>query len=357
MAAAQTETSRPVRRMRWRLRGQHGTVSAPHPNKRRRLAWLVASAAVAAVLVAVGARAAYILAGGNLYTVIPGQVYRASQMSEAELRHTLQTYKIRTVLNLRGWDGLSEWYQTECRILEEQNIRLVDLDLVTGRLPWPSEITPVIEAIDDVDYPILVHCYSGADRTGLVAALALLLKTDCGLDDARRQLGLWYGHISLKAPAMDQFFDLYASWLASHHVQHTAANLRWWVEHDYCPGPYRCLLEPLDIPERLPCGQLAAVRVRVHNTSPEPWHFSQSAHGGMHVGFFLSGPERYHYEGRAGKRDVDVPPGGSIDVTLVLPAVARPGGYVVDIDMVDDCGGNWFSWVGNPRIDAPIEYR
>jgi len=111
------------------------------------------------------------------------------------------------------------------------------------------------------------------------------------------------------------------------------------------------------MPERLPIDQPAAVRVRVQNTSIASWHFCQVHNRGIHVGFFLNGADHYQFEGRAGKRDATLAPGESMDVTLVLPAIKRPGVYGLVIDLVDDEGGNWFSWVGNSRLEATIEFR
>lgn len=44
--------------------------------------------------------------------------------------------------------------------------------------------------------PLLIHCESGADRSGLAAALYLAAISGAGEEVAEEQLGLKYGHIS-----------------------------------------------------------------------------------------------------------------------------------------------------------------
>lgn len=355
MTALLSAPPRPPRST-WRRWAPPATSQSLTGRLRKKAPRFLVAGVIVGVLLAAGLQAGYIAVCRNFHTVLPGRVYRAAQMSGDELRSALEKYQVRTVLNLRGWDA-ADWYSAECRLLDEVGVKGEDINFVTGRLPWVHELERLLDVLDHCEYPILMHCYSGADRSGMVSALILLLNTDCDLDEACRQLGVRYGHFSFKAPAMDQFFDLYANWLHDQQRSHSPAALRWWIEHDYCPGPYRCLLEPVDVPEHLPLDQPAAVRVRVHNTSIESWHFSQVHNGGVHVGFFLSGADHYQFEGRAGKLDAKVAPGETMDVTLVLPAIKRPGVYGLVIDLVDDEGGNWFSWVGNPRLEAAIEFR
>jgi len=57
---------------------------------------------------------------------------------------------------------------------------------------------------------MIVHCKSGADRAGMMAALYLALHEGRPVAEARRQLSLAYGHFS-RGPTgvLDAFFDAY----------------------------------------------------------------------------------------------------------------------------------------------------
>src|SRR5204863_5012641 len=98
---------------------------------------------------------------------------------------------IRTVINLRGTSQRTpkeEWYIGECRATHDANVSQEDITLSAKRLPAPAEVRRLIDVLDRTEYPILVHCQRGADRTGLVSTAAVLLHTDATLDQARRQL-------------------------------------------------------------------------------------------------------------------------------------------------------------------------
>jgi protein tyrosine/serine phosphatase len=82
----------------------------------------------------------------------------------------------------------------------------------------------------------LIHCRSGCDRTGLVSALALLLRTEATLGQARRQLSLYYGHYPFGlATCLDRVLDDYEDWLRQKGLEHRAAYLRQWAHTAYAP--------------------------------------------------------------------------------------------------------------------------
>src|SRR5208282_4703706 len=101
----------------------------------------------------------------------------------------------------------------------------------------------------------LLHCKQGADRTGMASALALLLQPGTGPNEARRQLGLRYGHIAIGRPAyLDRFLELYTEWLAAQGAPHSPGTFRHWLKDVYCPDGCRCRIEALDVPSVLACG-------------------------------------------------------------------------------------------------------
>ena len=58
--------------------------------------------------------------------------------------------------------------------------------------------------------PFLMHCKSGADRTGLVATLYLMVKEGQPVAEARKQLSFRYLHIRRTSTGiLDHFFDVY----------------------------------------------------------------------------------------------------------------------------------------------------
>ena len=61
------------------------------------------------------------------------------------------------------------------------------------------------------DKQIILHCKSGADRAGFVAALYLIVHEGRSVDEALRQLSARYGHFRFsKTGILDAFFERYA---------------------------------------------------------------------------------------------------------------------------------------------------
>jgi protein tyrosine/serine phosphatase len=178
---------------------------------------------------------AHRLLGSNLHVVIPGQVYRSGQPTPARMARWVRDHGIRTVINLRGADPTRE-YEDEVRCAGALGIRLVDAGLWSNRLPDVANACDLIDALDGASEPVLIHCQSGSDRTGLAAALVLLLHTDADLACARMQMSMRYGHPPIGRPAvLDRFLNMYQDWLHARDLTHSAERLRWWVRHEYQP--------------------------------------------------------------------------------------------------------------------------
>lgn len=304
-----------------------------------RFAWsrLLMLNAVAAICLALLAEIHYVYLGSNFHEVIPGRVFRCAQFTGDELAQMVRMHGIRTVINLRGYCAPQDWYMDEARAAQRLNVSLEDVCMSAGRFPSTHELRHLLSILDHAEYPVLIHCKQGADRTGLVSTLVRLLQTDTTLPQARWQLSPLFGHIALGRPAnLDSFLDLYAAWLRGHDREHCGTALRQWLAEDSCPGMYRCRFEMLDFPTYVPPKQPTAFRLRVHNTSVKEWRFQPISHAGVHGCFGLRDLEgNFLHVGRAGMFDAVVAPGESIDLTFALPALA-PGSYRLFIDMIDE---------------------
>jgi hypothetical protein len=311
-----------------------------------------------AALLWIGIKAYDVFLGANFHMIVPGRVFRSAQLSGTALEHKLRAWNIRTVVNLRGSCDPCPWYLDESRATNRLNVCQEDISFSAGHLPAVSEVRRLIEVLDRTEYPILLHCRRGADRTGMAAAMVMLLQTDASMGQAGRQLGLRYGHLAFGRPAnLDWFLDLYGEWLQSKGLAHTSVLFRHWLEKEYCPGECRCEIQPLEVPNPVVRGQPFALRVRFRNTSIRPWRLQAGSNAGIHASYALWDPLGNFVEfGRAGLFDAEVAPQQSIDLTLALPALAHPGAYRLQVDMVGEqhC---FFHQAGSEPLEQELEVR
>lgn len=281
----------------------------------------------------------HVLLGANIHALAPGRIYRGAQPTRASMDGLVKDYGIRTVINLRGYNGASDWYLEEARACQGLGVALEDVTLSAGRLPNAGEIKRLVEILDRAEYPIFLHCRRGADRTGLAAALTLLLQTDTTVVQARAAMSWRHGHIALGRPAyLDEFFDLYEGWLAGQDRAHDQGAFRHWLLHEYQGGWLRYRFEewrPLQ--SQLKLGQPSIFEVAVKNLSDRPWRITPFSTAGVHLWWRLfDADERELYQDRGPLRDQTVAPGGVLRTSIVLPSMPRPGRYRLVVDMIEE---------------------
>lgn len=116
---------------------------------------------------------------------------------------------IRTVVNLRGERDCSS-YWLEKQACERIGIRLVNYQVRSRAAPSVAEIKGAMRLFDEVEYPILMHCKSGADRAGLMSVLYRYFREGEPIEFAKNQLALKFGHIrQADTGILDYFFERY----------------------------------------------------------------------------------------------------------------------------------------------------
>ena len=162
----------------------------------------------------------------NFKEIAPG-VYRSNQPTHARLER-YRRMGIRTVLNLRGEDKFAHF------LFLRESCDLLGLDLVSVKMsataaPPQAALLALIEAFRAAEKPVLIHCKSGADRTGLAAALYLMLHEGVPVAQAKRQLHWRHIHFrNSKAGVMDYILDLYGARQAESGI-----GFEDWVRREY----------------------------------------------------------------------------------------------------------------------------
>ena len=116
----------------------------------------------------------------NLFKVNEG-FYRSAKLSKKDLQ-TLNSLGIKTIVNLRS-------FHSDKTLLENSGIQAVQVGINT----WSISDDNVVAALRAIraaqkDGPVLLHCWHGADRTGLVTAMYRMLYQDWSREQALEEL-------------------------------------------------------------------------------------------------------------------------------------------------------------------------
>ena len=166
----------------------------------------------------------------GLHTVISGELYRSGQPDPARIEAIAARLDLKTVINLRG-PGTNESGPVRA-VAEHLRLTQYDIDLLSHRLPPVTELLKLIEVLQQAERPILVHCLSGVDRTGFASAVALLMRDQFGLNDAKWQTSLRYGVIKTDSIGK-QFLAQYETWLSAGGRKHMPELFLRWVKDHY----------------------------------------------------------------------------------------------------------------------------
>jgi protein tyrosine phosphatase (PTP) superfamily phosphohydrolase (DUF442 family) len=197
--------------------------------------YALASASVAAFVCALGLvwEVRRPLFRGNIGIVDPGKVIRSAQPT-SQLPRLVRDFHLKSILNLRGGSPADWWYEAEVRTVRECGLSFYDLPLSATRRPARIELLRLIDVIRQCPYPLLIHCKSGADRTGLASALYRMLQRGEAPEHAEAAFSIEFGHIPLGGTEhLHEPLDEYAGWLKDKGLSHSPERFRAWVQNDY----------------------------------------------------------------------------------------------------------------------------
>lgn len=169
----------------------------------------------------------------NIGVVDPGRAYRSAQPT-ARLGAMIREYKLASILNLRGGSPKDAFYANEVRAADEAGVSFYDLPLSATRRPKRRELLLLVDVLSKCEYPLLIHCKSGADRTGLASAMYKLMILGQPPERAEEAFTIFHSHIPLFGTQhLHEPIDEYAAWLTQHGLTHTAERFRDWIMNDY----------------------------------------------------------------------------------------------------------------------------
>ena len=159
---------------------------------------------------------------------ISENTYRSNQPFPWQILADKNKRGIKTIINLRGVRNCSSFF-LEKETCERHNIKLINFPVTSRAAPKVETILAAKKLFNEIEYPIIMHCKSGADRAGLMSALYLILHKNVSVNEAKKQLSFKYLHIKYaKTGILDAFFDNYIK-------ENKNKDFLDWVKNDYNP--------------------------------------------------------------------------------------------------------------------------
>ena len=188
----------------------------------------------------------------NWGVIESGRLYRSNHPTPWQLRQAVRRFGIRTVINLRGHREVCGSDALGRQAAADLGLEHIDAPLESRGAPHKDRVLRLAGIFRRMAEPALIHCKSGADRTGLAAGIWLLLQGR-GVEEALAQLSLRHGHVAAaRTGILDAFFRSYAAF----ERQQGPKPFLDWVRDDYAEDALRAAFRSRPWADRLVDGLL-----------------------------------------------------------------------------------------------------
>lgn len=159
------------------------------------------------------------------------RLWRSYQPSPAKLEWFAKR-GVKTVINLRGAADVGH-YRLEEEACARLGLKLVDFRAYSREAPSKEFVCGIKEVFEAIEYPAMMHCKSGADRTGVTGVLYKHLIRGEPMEAAMEQLSFRrYGHLAAgKTGVIDYAFRKYIQWR-----DETGGDFLAWVDEVHDPA-------------------------------------------------------------------------------------------------------------------------
>lgn len=177
----------------------------------------------------------------NFHVVEAGKFYRSAQLTGEEFQEAIDTYGIKTIINLRGAGPGDEYYDETEKVTRARGVKMLSYGFSTKHVPHRKSLLPLLETLRTAERPILVHCRSGADRTSEVSALYAMLYMGRTKEQAMdEQMGWDKLHFELFAPAKKMFINDWKGedWARDEYDPCIPKYKDYYEQDRYCPSVF-----------------------------------------------------------------------------------------------------------------------
>ena len=145
----------------------------------------------------------------NFGIVNDGEFYRSAQPSRQFLKRLIRKQKIKTIMAF-----VYSIPDFEIREAKLNNVKITHLKMSVFKGPSESDVKKFLEAVKNkINYPILIHCSVGSDRTGLMIAIKRVEVDGWTVEEAEKEM-FFYRNIPILTPMPKRFLE---QWFKTEH--------------------------------------------------------------------------------------------------------------------------------------------
>jgi hypothetical protein len=131
----------------------------------------------------------------NVHVVEPGLAYRSGRLSPSTLEAVVADYGIRSIISLVPPTPHEYWYRAERTLSAARHIAHYEMPLSAENELTSDQLHELLMLLRGAPKPMLIQSTSGADRSGLAAAIFKYAIASRSVEEAKGQLSIRYGHV------------------------------------------------------------------------------------------------------------------------------------------------------------------
>lgn len=164
----------------------------------------------------------------NFYA-LSNNAFRSNHPSPSFVRKLHKKHGVKTIISMRRADTTGA-YLLEKEACDKYGITLINHPMSSRSLPDVDKVLQAKTILETAEYPILIHCKSGADRAGMMSVFYKLFIEKESIEKSLEQLSMKYGHFRwAETGKLDYFFDDYLSY----RKLHPETDFLDWLENHY----------------------------------------------------------------------------------------------------------------------------
>lgn len=200
---------------------------------------IIALIFIGIVAIYIGLRLGYNYLINNVHTVIPGKIYRSAQLDKKGLTKYTKKFHLKTIIDLRGEWPTNHWYAVESHFAKKNHLHYYPVQFSAYHLPPKKNLQALVKLLQVAPKPLIFHCEGGADRTGMAAAISIILfEKNPSMHLIKKQASWHYNAIS-RSTVGYQMLQNYFAWLKQNHHKHSSKKLFLeWVNSSAKMKPY-----------------------------------------------------------------------------------------------------------------------